>query len=159
MRERLRDAGVDPERPEVQRAIMIAARMYAGPIPPAEMLSEYEALQPGLAERIIGWTEDQQRHRRGLELLTTRGSEKRMDRGQLFSFGIAGLGIIAAAIVASYNTNAAIAVIAVCVGGPAVATVVARIIAPGPSRRDPRPEPINDARPPGRDVTTRTPEP
>lgn len=40
---------------------------YQGPLPPPKYLSEYESIQPGLAERIVTMAEKEQAHRQELE--------------------------------------------------------------------------------------------
>ena len=42
-------------------------RASIGPIPQPETLLEYEQIMPGLAERIVRWTETEAEHRRTLE--------------------------------------------------------------------------------------------
>jgi uncharacterized membrane protein len=44
-----------------------AVEAFSGPIPEPEVLREYEQVLPGLAERIVGWTEDVAHHRRTVE--------------------------------------------------------------------------------------------
>lgn len=40
---------------------------FRGPIPHPQALREYEEVMPGLAERIVRWTEDEAGHRRQVE--------------------------------------------------------------------------------------------
>lgn len=44
--------------PEARETIMSA--MYAGPVPPPNMLAEYEKVLPGMADRILGMAENEQ---------------------------------------------------------------------------------------------------
>jgi uncharacterized membrane protein len=44
-----------------------ALEAFSGPIPHPQALRAYEEVMPGLAERIVGWTEDEARHRRLVE--------------------------------------------------------------------------------------------
>lgn len=107
--------------------IIQLARFFSGPLPPAEMLSAYERIQPGLAARIIGWTEAQQTHRHKLETEITLGSETRQTRGQVLGFLIALGGILAATFVGILGHWAASSAIILCtVGGTAGVSVVNR---------------------------------
>lgn len=52
----------------VARPVLHAAvEAFSGPIPQPEVLREYEQVLPGLAERIVRWTEDEAVHRRVVE--------------------------------------------------------------------------------------------
>jgi uncharacterized membrane protein len=118
--------GVNPHDPNVRNAVIIGMS-FAGPIPPPNMLAEYEKVVPGLATQIIEWTNAQRQHRQALERLKTEGAERRMNRGQILAgivalggLGIAGVvGIFGSAIVGSI-----IAIVAV--GGPTAAVFLAR---------------------------------
>lgn len=44
-----------------------ALEAFRGPIPHPHALREYDEVIPGLAERIVCWTEDEARHRRMVE--------------------------------------------------------------------------------------------
>jgi uncharacterized membrane protein len=44
-----------------------AVEAFSGPIPEPVVLREYEQVLPGLAERIVRWTEDEAHHRRTVE--------------------------------------------------------------------------------------------
>lgn len=128
VREALEKRGVDPEKAEVKLTLSVA-RMFSGPIPPAEMLAEYDALQPGLGRELIGWARAQQEHRRGLEQLTTRGAEKRMNRSQTYSFILALLSIGGGIFAAWLGLHWIAAIIVVAgIGGPNAATVLARYL-------------------------------
>ncbi|HEX5870033.1 MAG TPA: DUF2335 domain-containing protein [Longimicrobium sp.] len=52
----------------VARPVLHAAvEAFSGPIPEPEVLRDYEHVLPGLAERIVRWTEDEAHHRRTVE--------------------------------------------------------------------------------------------
>ena len=44
------------------------SQKFSGPLPPPEMLAQYEDVVPGAAERIIVITEEQHRHRMSVEI-------------------------------------------------------------------------------------------
>lgn len=103
--------------------------MYLGPIPPPDLLAQYGNIAPDLPERIIGWTEQQSKHRQSLERMRTEGSEGRMNRGQWISAAVAFLSLVVAAIVGIYGNPWVAGVIAVVgVGGPTAAVALARVL-------------------------------
>jgi uncharacterized membrane protein len=98
-------------------------------LPPPRILAEYEKDFPGLVDRIIGWTEEQRKHRQSLERLQTEGSEKRMNRGQLIAGGLACWGLTMAVV-----AGAGIAIAVVSIGGPTAAIWLARNTSASKSR-------------------------
>lgn len=62
---------------------------YNGPIPPPNMLQQYDDILPGAAERILRMAEEQSAHRKELEKKVIEGDDKRASRGQVFGFIIA----------------------------------------------------------------------
>ena len=68
-------------------------QQMSGPLPPPNMLHEYEALLPGMAERLVSLAEKEQMHRHhtvdkaiGLERHQLTEAAKESLRGQLFAF-------------------------------------------------------------------------
>ncbi len=84
-------------RPTVLRALMIEARSFSGPVPPPELLREYEAILPGSAGRIFAMAEKQQNHRISLESVAVPAREHRANRGQVFALVVALAGLAVAA--------------------------------------------------------------
>jgi uncharacterized membrane protein len=126
----LRASGLNPEDPTVTKTVKISSALLIAsgslPLPPAPILAEYEEVFPGLVERIIGWTEEQRKHRQGLEQIRTDRSEARKDRGQTYTFQAACLGLLAAAAVGIFGNPYVGAVLAiVAIGGPTAATLLA----------------------------------
>lgn len=74
---------------------------FSGPLPHPRILAEYEALSPGLTDRIVRMAERQAEHRQGLEELSVAGNTWMGKAGVICgtSLGLAALGIIALAIV------------------------------------------------------------
>ncbi|MBU1701432.1 MAG: DUF2335 domain-containing protein [Candidatus Eisenbacteria bacterium] len=62
---------------------------FTGPIPPPEMLADYEKLLPGAADRILGMAEEQSRHRRGLESSVVTSNNQLAKWGQRMGFFLA----------------------------------------------------------------------
>jgi uncharacterized membrane protein len=139
----LRTAGVDPQDPDVFRAVELSLRLFRGnlPIPPPVILEEYRQVSPALLDKILDWTEKQAEHRRSLELAQVTGSERRLNRGQFIAASVALGGLVLAAGVAVFGNPWAASVIAiVSVGGPTAAVALARAQKPSaPSAEPPVP--------------------
>jgi uncharacterized membrane protein len=56
---------------------------HQGPLPPAQELSEYDRVHPGLAERIVRMAEAEQQHRHGLERTEVQEPFRLARRGQV----------------------------------------------------------------------------
>jgi uncharacterized membrane protein len=122
----LRSAGVDPQNPEVTKALEVGFSLMVAtgslPVPPASILAEYNATIPGLGDKIIVWTEEQRKHRQGLEKQRTDGAERRMDRGQLITAVAAIWGLTMAAAVGIFGSPyVGITLAVVSIGGPTAA--------------------------------------
>lgn len=93
----LEAAGVDLKNPEVSRALEISMSFMVArgslPLPPPELLAQYEKEFPGLGRKLIEWTEQQRDHRQQLERNQVEGAEKRMNRGQLIAAAVALVGL------------------------------------------------------------------
>lgn len=62
---------------------------WRAPLPPAEMLQQYEQISPGFADRIISCSEKEQDHRHSCEKSALGASIQSSERGQKMAFGIA----------------------------------------------------------------------
>jgi uncharacterized membrane protein len=126
----LRTAGIDTRDPNVFRALEISlTTMFSGalPLPPPQILNEYRNVHPDLVAKIIEWTEQQSSHRKSLELITTKRTQDRYDRGQWIAGSVAVGGLALAAITGIFGNPWVAAVIAVvAVGGPTAAIYLAR---------------------------------
>jgi len=129
---------------------------YSGPFPPPELLAEFDRVLPGTAQRLLDWTERQIDHRQGLEKQQVEGSERRMDRGQIFGFGVAFVALVVAGEIATLGPPGwvtgltAMAVAVVGVGGPAVARMLARRFPMSQNSSRPPPKPKSKTRLPTR---------
>jgi uncharacterized membrane protein len=77
-------------------AIAVASERFAGPLPPPDLLADYERALPGLAERIVAMAENEGRHRRSLEARLVRLSELGLLSGFTLSLLAIGGGILLA---------------------------------------------------------------
>lgn len=62
--------------------------LFQGPIPPPATLAEYDALLPGLANRIVGMAEAEQSHRHDLVSRGLRANVIRDRLGQIMAFSV-----------------------------------------------------------------------
>lgn len=68
------------ETPKVQ--LLIQQRFFSGPIPPPDMLVQYNQASPGAADRIISMAEKEQTHRHSRESSNDVADNKIKVRGQ-----------------------------------------------------------------------------
>jgi uncharacterized membrane protein len=88
-------------------AEIIEARHFSGPLPPPEVLRQYNDILPGGAERIFTLAENRARHRQNLEqqIINAQIEDARAQRaearlGQIFAFLIGTIAIATGAWVA-----------------------------------------------------------
>ena len=110
-----------PEAIEVRRS------QFSGPIPPPDVLLEYNQVLPGLADRIVQMAEDEGRQRRALAARVVRLSELGLASATLISLAIVVGGLIAAALGAPL---AGFAAVLVAVTGLVTVFVVGRRVGP-----------------------------
>lgn len=71
---------------EAKKVVQIVAEQsFSGPIPPPSMLREYNAVDEGLANRIVTMAETQQNHRQQLENKSVEAAIKTESRGQHYA--------------------------------------------------------------------------
>jgi uncharacterized membrane protein len=58
---------LSPDQPGQVVTVQQTVQGFTGPIPPPQVLAGYEAVLPGLANRIVAMAERQSEHRQGLE--------------------------------------------------------------------------------------------
>lgn len=62
---------------------------WTGPLPPPDILKEYDHLVPGAAERILTMAERQSEHRRSIEKVVINSGARNQNLGVVFGFIIA----------------------------------------------------------------------
>jgi uncharacterized membrane protein len=74
-----------PSSPNHQAVVLqIATETHAtfsGPLPPPQILAQYDVIVPGAADRILCMAERQQQHRMGLEKFVIEGDSRRATAG------------------------------------------------------------------------------
>ena len=86
---------------------------FSGPLPPPEILRQFDNVVPGAAERIIKMAENQSSHRMELEKKVIESDVTRSRWGQILGFIIAILGLLVSAVVAIYGSAIAGGIIGV----------------------------------------------
>jgi len=94
------------------------------------MLRDYDAYSPGMGVEVVEWIKDQTRHRQALERQRAEGSERRLNKSQIFALSIGMAGLVIAAIASIWSTFVAAVIAIVAVGGPSAASIMARLIDP-----------------------------
>ncbi len=77
--------------PSSQGRVLAASRrteqfLYSAPIPPPQIVAGWEQVLTGSADRILSLTENQSKHRQGLEDRVVDSNIKNEGRGQLLAF-------------------------------------------------------------------------
>ena len=100
---------IDPPPPDERGVPRFVSRSVAhiGPLPPPEILHDYETIHPGLAERIIRMAEQEAAQRHAMEskaidaqVEDLTSSRAQIKRGQIFGLVICLTAILSGAIVA-----------------------------------------------------------
>ncbi|MGK7958482.1 MAG: DUF2335 domain-containing protein [Crocosphaera sp.] len=83
----------DSTKEQIKAIIRGKTTTFVGPIPPPEIIAEYETILPGSADRILSMTEKQVEHRMKLEskIVTTDGIRSYLGLGAGFIIAIVGL--------------------------------------------------------------------
>lgn len=95
---------------------------YSGPLPPPNVLEDYERILPGAADRIFVMTEKQIEHRMSLERTVIEGGSKRADKGIYAAVIIEGMFLATSCYLAHLGLTADALKV---VGGSAVALLTA----------------------------------
>ena len=83
------DGGQEGPPNESRLAVHEAVEYFQGPIPPPNVLGEYDKMLPGAADRIVSMAEAQASHRRNMEEVELHSDVMLEARGQLFGFVLA----------------------------------------------------------------------
>ena len=127
--------------------VAMVSEQYAGPLPPPQMLQQYEATVPGAADRILRMAERESEHRRSLEREVVAAeredrarqrSERRL--GQVLGFVLCVVAIVAGAVVAVRSSGTAGQIMGGIIGAGGLASLVLALMTgqrpsngPGPS--------------------------
>jgi uncharacterized membrane protein len=98
--------GGNPVKTTVQSrrtTIQAQAVSFQGPIPPPELLREYNEIVPNGADRIVKMAEAQSSHRIDLESIVIKGDDRRADRGLYTGFTIGIVMLVLSFIMVMYG--------------------------------------------------------
>jgi hypothetical protein len=114
----------------------ITASLSRSPYPSAEMLREYREI--GVMDQVLEHINAQALHRQSLEVLKTKGSERRQYLGQTGAFlvGLVGIALAVAGSIYGANTWVCAVVAVAAVGGPKAAPVLSRVLDRPPSKNE-----------------------
>lgn len=85
----------EDERREVTREIFARSESFSGPLPPPNILKDYDDLIPNGAERIFKMVENQSNHRQSLESTVVKSNSRDSLLGIISAFAICIVTIIA----------------------------------------------------------------
>lgn len=98
-------------------AVVVHSQQWSGPLPPPAVLEQYNAVHPGLAERIVSSMEIEQQHRHSMERQLLETHRRVYTRGQYFAATVALVSLGAALVLGLYGQGtAAIAFVTVGLG-------------------------------------------
>ena len=78
----------------------LSVTISAGPIPPPDIMEQYEKTLPGSADRILKMAENQSEHRQSLEKQRLSFSNREVHLGQIFGFLIGAIAIVTGGYIA-----------------------------------------------------------
>jgi uncharacterized membrane protein len=118
------------EREILQTVIHAKFEMIRSPLLPPRLLREYNDVVPGLAQKLVEWTETESEHRRGMEKKAFEETRKLQSRGQWIGGAVSIIGLCFAALIGYLSPTASSATVAVIiaivsVGGPFAARLLA----------------------------------
>ena len=85
---------IQKEQPNKPLQVYSSISTYAGPLPPPNILREYNDVLPGSAERILKMAEVQSLHRQKIELIVIQSNTKNELIGMIFGFIISIITIV-----------------------------------------------------------------
>lgn len=115
---------------------------HQGPLPPPQVLAQYNSVIKGGAERIMRMAEEEAAHVRSMDARAMQYLRDERRRGQFFGFGAALLGLAAATVCAYLNQPTPASVI----GGSTVVGLVAVFVV-GRFKDPPQDQPERSAPP------------
>lgn len=115
----IRLLGTQPITEIVQHSI--TATMWGGPLPPPDVLIQYNEAAPNAADRILAMAEKQAEHRQRLEAYAIPAQQMQSAKGQIFGLTIGLSGIAGATLCGIFGS--AWAAIAIAGGSLGVLTV------------------------------------
>lgn len=116
--------------------MLVHKQSFSGPLPPPNVLKQYDEISPGAAERIIKMAEEQFTHRTTLEKEVITSDIKRSKWGQIFGFfiAIAGLTVALVSTISGYETAGSV------IGGTTLVSLVSVFVLGTRSRKKEREE-------------------
>ena len=75
-----------PSQNQKHNSLTIEQKVHFGPLPPSQVLREYEELQPGLGKLIVEWADEEKTHRRKIESKGLTWDIVERILGQIFAF-------------------------------------------------------------------------
>lgn len=121
-------------RPKIQKVTLEQRlEITQGPLPRPEVLADYDRALPGLAAKLVEWTENETRHRHRLEDKSFEDAKSLRSRAQVFGVVVSMIGLAVSGVVGVFSAingsisgaTAASVIAIVSVGGPFAARLLA----------------------------------
>lgn len=109
---------------------------FSGPMPPPNILSGYEQILPGAADRILTMTETQSRHRQLMERRMIEAEARDSFLGVLFGFALGGGCIVAGIIMVLVYPQTAGVISGAVLGSSGVTSIAITSINRGKRNKD-----------------------
>jgi uncharacterized membrane protein len=91
--------------PNNQITTLTKVEQFSGPLPPPNILEQYNRVVPGAAERILKMAEDQSAHRRSLEQKVISSDVLNSKLGLIFGFSIGLVAILSGVYIVIIDKN------------------------------------------------------
>lgn len=101
--EEMRSASLPDSRIMALRKEMIYSQSFSGPLPPPEILAQFEQIVPGSAARLITMAEKQAEHRQSLERTVVEGDSRKSWYGLWTGFTLGMTGLVGSVILGYLN--------------------------------------------------------
>lgn len=122
--------------------INLTATTFSGPLPPPQMLADYDKISPGLANRMMAQVELQSEHRREIEKTVVQGNVRSSKRGTVAGVIVAlGAMALAAYALQTNHPTAAVAIVSIDLASLVGVFVLGRNATPPKPATPPAPKP------------------
>ncbi|NVN80576.1 DUF2335 domain-containing protein [Vibrio sp. Scap24] len=115
---------MEESKPKNGNSVDEYSDLYQGPLPPPELLNEYEKISPGMAERILRMAESELLHKEAMHLKAIEEHRREVQRGQFFAIIISLVSIACTVLLAFKGAQIAAGIL----GSSIIAGIVAAYV-------------------------------
>lgn len=114
----------EERKTDVRKIVSQVIAEYSGPIPPPSIMSGYENILPGSADRIFKMAEEQADHRRNMEKMMVESEVRNSRLGVIFALVICCLVLIVALLMVIIVPNSAGVIVGGLLGASGLTSIV-----------------------------------